>query len=172
MDWNSARYGVEAASLLALVGDGRRPMPLVSPRNTDTALAARLRRPARELFPDALQPELSSAGLWLYCGYFDESHAIAQDDETADGSYWHAILHRMEPDAGNAAYWFRRVVAHPVFEDLRAAAAESGYESGPVWDPFAFIDACERTSSSNLPLLQQVQLVEWQLLFHHCAKAE
>ena len=36
----------------------------------------------------------------------------------------------------------------------------------------SFIDACERVTPSNQTLLQQVQLAEWQLLFHYCAKAE
>jgi hypothetical protein len=171
MDWNPELYGPEAANLLALTGDGRRLMPLVSPRNTDARLAARLRRPARELFPDSLKPELAMAGLWLYCGFFDESHQIAQDIKTADGSYWHGILHRMEPDAGNAGYWFRRVGQHPVFAGLQAEAAALGYNTGSQWDPFAFIDACEHVTPSNQTLLQQVQLAEWQLLFYFCAKA-
>ena len=172
MDWNPAQYGPEAAGLLALAGDGRRLMPLVSPRNADAALAGRLRRPSREIFPDAVRPEAAHAGLWLYCGFFDESHAISQDLHTADGSYWHGILHRMEPDAWNAGYWFRRVGTHPVFAELNEAARALGFSTGARWDPFAFIDACDRAESSQVTLLQQVQLAEWQLLFHYCAKAK
>src|SRR5437870_5363954 len=55
------------------------------------------------------------AGLYLAFNFLDESHAISQDVHTAEGSYWHAILHRREPDPSNAAYWFRRVGDHPVF---------------------------------------------------------
>src|SRR5262249_17485377 len=40
------------------------------------------------------------AGLWLYHDFLDESHAISQDLSSAEGSYWHAIMHRREPD-----YW-------------------------------------------------------------------
>src|SRR5437763_722978 len=38
------------------------------------------------------------AALWLYFDFFEESHAISQDLHTVEGSYWHAILHRREPD--------------------------------------------------------------------------
>jgi hypothetical protein len=172
MEWNPALYGPEAADLLALAGDGRRCMPLVSPRTPDAALAARLRRPAREIFPAAARPEAAHAGLWLYFGFFDESHSIAQEIHTADGSYWHGILHRMEPDAWNAGYWFDRVGPHPVFGPLHAAARELGYGVGSRWDPKAFVADCDRAAPHQQALLQQVQLAEWQLLFHHCAQAK
>jgi hypothetical protein len=41
------------------------------------------------------------AGLWLYHDFLDESHTISQDIDTPTGSYWHGIMHRREPDAGN-----------------------------------------------------------------------
>ena len=34
------------------------------------------------------------AGLWLYHDYLAESHAISQDLDTVEGSYWHALMHR------------------------------------------------------------------------------
>ena len=55
---------------------------------------------------------------------------MAQDLETQEGSYWHAIVHRQEPDAGNSGYWFRQVGKHPIFPALRARAAEIGVEFG------------------------------------------
>jgi hypothetical protein len=173
MEWNPARYGPEAANLLALAGDSRRLMPLVSPRSSDRALAAELRRPARDLFPQAAKPDAAHAGLWLYFGFFDESHSIAQDIQGVDGSYWHGILHRMEPDAWNAGYWFDRVGQHAIFSAVHAAAKALGYgTAGSRWDPKAFIAACDKGAAHQQVLLQQVQLAEWQLLFHHCAKAE
>ena len=114
------------------------------------------------------------AGLYLYFSCLDEAHTIAQDIETADGSFWHGILHRQEPDPGNAAYWFRRVGQHPIFPGLLEAAQSFGYPSTAAWDPFAFIDAVESARQSpdtaRETLIKKVQLAEWQLLFHHCAK--
>ncbi len=113
------------------------------------------------------------AGLYLYFSCLDEAHTLAQAIETPDGSFWHGIMHRQEPDAGNSGYWFRRAGTHPIFPDLRDAAEALGYAAGPAWDPIAFIDACEaarrQPGSDRELLLQKVQLAEWQLLFHHCA---
>ena len=83
------------------------------------------------------------SGLWLYHDFLDESHTISQDLPSWFGSYWHGIMHRREPDASNAKYWFRRVPANPVFEALAADAPNSGSRSTGQWDPFAFVDRCE-----------------------------
>lgn len=127
--------------------------------------------------------ECCLAGVWLLNNYFDESHSISQDIATADGSYWHGILHRREPDYGNARYWFRRVGNHPSFKPLavearRVAEAETSLDShasfllaGDDWDAFRFIDLCERVvrgKSNAGDLCLSVQRLEWQLLFDHC----
>ena len=63
-----------------------------------------------------------TSGILLLWDLLHESHEISQtmegrgDPRTAD--YWHGIMHRREPDAGNAAYWFRRVGSHPAFDSL------------------------------------------------------
>src|SRR5579872_3370568 len=64
------------------------------------------------------------AGLWLAYNFLDEAQTICQEIETPEGSYWHALVHRREPDHANAAYWFRRVGVHPVFVPLHVAASE------------------------------------------------
>jgi hypothetical protein len=46
-------------------------------------------------------------------GDWDGAHQIAQDDDSRDGAWVHAYLHRKEGDDGNAAYWYRRA-ARPV----------------------------------------------------------
>jgi hypothetical protein len=110
----------------------------------------------------------------LYFSCLDECHSVAQDDATAEGSFWHGILHRQEPDAGNSSYWFRRVGSHPVFPALRSAAAEAGLDLGPKWDPLRFIDYCEQArrkpGSDEEKIALTVQRTEWQLLFDYCAR--
>jgi hypothetical protein len=120
------------------------------------------------------------AGLWLAFNFLDESHSVSQGLHTAEGSYWHALMHRREPDHGNAAYWFRRVGDHPVFEPLRRAAAELAAAARPQgaflarqehWDPFAFNDLCEASRPEASPcheLCRHVQRAEWELLFAYC----
>src|SRR5262245_2525262 len=46
--------------------------------------------------------EALRAGLWLLFDYMEESHELSQKIATPSGSYWHAILHRREPDPSNA----------------------------------------------------------------------
>jgi hypothetical protein len=41
-------------------------------------------------------------------GNWDAAHESAQADETPNGAWVHAYLHRKEGDPGNAAYWYRR----------------------------------------------------------------
>lgn len=138
--------------------------------------------PVRVRNPDAARACL--AGLWLYHDFLEQSHEISQSISTADGSYWHGLMHRREPDFSNSAYWFRRVGDHPVFGPLRAAAAQLAAHgphpaaaflaAQPRWDPFAFIDLCEASYTGRAPCetqCRQVQRVEWELLFAHCYRA-
>ena len=47
--------------------------------------------------------DLAAAGDW------DAAHGIVQRDEADPTAAWiHAVLHKIEGDAGNARYWYRR----------------------------------------------------------------
>jgi hypothetical protein len=170
-------YGDAVAEILALDGGGTRLMPLATKECSSPRARDLLRnRSAGSLFPKARAPEAALAGLYLYFSCWDEAHELAQNVNTPDGSYWHGIVHRQEPDEGNSSYWFGRVGRHPVFPALSDEAARldaAGFRG--EWDPFAFIRLCEKARAepgSDLErLAKEVQRVEWQLLFHHCAAA-
>ena len=127
------------------------------------------------------------AGLFLLNDFFEESHSCSQSIEGLGphhtGDYWHAILHRREPDYGNAKYWFRHVGRHPSYVDLaqtvnRHFGAAQGRLAPKLqqwktklitnhsWDPFAFVDLCS-TAESDSELrtwCEQVQYDEMLLL--------
>ena len=168
-------YNSEVVAILALDGDGERLMPLAMERCSSEAARERLRTAsAARLFAGARAPEAALSGLYVYFSCFDEAHTIAQDIPTPEGSCWHAIVHRQEPDAWNSGYWFRQVGAHAIFPALREAAVEIGLAAGPRWKPEAFIELCEKARQSPGSELERqalaVQRAEWQLLFDHCAR--
>jgi hypothetical protein len=176
-------YGKHVETILSLDGAGERLMPLaITTCSSEEARRILSASTPSALFPHARSAEAALSGLWLYFSCFEESHSISQDIETAEGSFWHGILHRQEPDAGNAAYWFRRVGAHPIFGELRDKAAEivSAHAGAKqlklttTWDPFTFIDFCEharkRPDSEDETAAREIQRAEWQLLFDYCAR--
>src|SRR5690242_3338008 len=116
MAFHPHSYGPEVAAILALADNGERLMPLVQGKCVSEEARRRLAAAdARALFAGARAPEAAMAGLYLYFGCWDKAHEIAQGIENAEGSYWHAIVHRQEPDAANSGYWFRQAGAHPIF---------------------------------------------------------
>jgi hypothetical protein len=174
MAFHPDAYGPEVAAILALDGNGQRLMPLASGRcSSGRAFEMLKSTSASHLFSGARAPDAALAGLYLYFSCLDEAHSIAQGIESPEGAFWHGVMHRQEPDAGNASYWFGRVGRHAVFPELRAAAAGLGLDFGPRWDPLRFIDYCEqarRTPGSDQERTAlQVQRAEWQLLFDYCA---
>ncbi len=158
---NAAGCGVSAAALTSAI---------------DRALSAvKLSTPERMCV---------TAGILLLWDQLSESHEISQTMEgcgthkTAD--YWHGIMHRREPDAGNAAYWFRRVGLHPAMtllaanldrwmaetgasDDERALARRKTIADGRL-DPFAVIElsteALKRHGQLEDRTLRRVQYLE------------
>ena len=131
-------YGPRVAGIFSLdrPDAGLRPMELY-PRAcaSETVRELLLKADARELFPGARDPESALSGLFLYFSCLTEAHELVHRFATADGSYWHGIMHRMEGDAYNAGYWFRRVGRHPVFPALHREAGELGYRAGSRMGP-------------------------------------
>jgi hypothetical protein len=156
-------------------------LPLVrSEMREHPQLDSMARQSARELFPGARDPESAHSGLLLLLGGWQQAHETAQEIARREGSYWHAILHRMEPDISNAGYWFRRVGLHPIFKDLRNGAAEIVAQDPDVrwairdkWDPFGFLEFFEAASSKTSTVSHQaaagIQSLEWRLLFEWCS---
>jgi hypothetical protein len=61
-----------------------------------------------ELNPPASLTNPLTALWWDAKGDWARAHDLLQDDNSPDGSWVHAYLHRKEPDPANAAYWYRR----------------------------------------------------------------
>ena len=54
-------------------------------------------------------------------GRWDDAHAIVQRDEADEhAAFVHGLLHEIEGDRANAAYWYRRAGQSPAGDDPRA----------------------------------------------------
>jgi hypothetical protein len=126
------------------------------------------------------------AGLWLLHGDADASHRQSQSIEDEGrhrcGNFWHAIMHRQEPDSGNSKYWFRRVGQPDFLADLAKRAEELIVADGSDgarrwrtklglpgrWDSLAFVDWCEAAArdadASQTNLVRHLQFIEMHLL--------
>ncbi len=134
------------------------------------------------------------AGLLQIHDFLDESHEHAQSIEGEgrhrNGDYWHAIMHRREPDYGNAKYWYARVGQHPVFPQLaewtrsaltklmsKANTTEWQQRLGTSskWNAKAFVDICEECADleDRNPLIAiagMIQSMEMQLLLEYTCR--
>ncbi len=131
------------------------------------------------------------AGLWLLHNFLDESHKISQTIHDTNGSFWHGIMHRREPDYENAKYWFRSVGSHPVLEQLAGRLIQwhetdnlaeqmrvhaTGTALPPAdalqnlaqcvvrrstFDPLAFVDVCQRAAQTHSMWQAWCRWVSW-----------
>lgn len=96
----------------------RTPGPAASsPILADSALRRAVKRLLPELGRSAEDFPCIEAGILLLHDFDAQAHNIVQGLEGAGrlqtADYWHGIMHRREPDPGNAAWWFRCVSDHP-----------------------------------------------------------
>ncbi|MFM1769531.1 MAG: hypothetical protein RJA22_2060 [Verrucomicrobiota bacterium] len=150
------------------LGPGPRPgtIPLLPLQSRLDALLGRAGRGTAAL----------RALILLWHDHHEPAHELVQDGSTADASYVHGILHRREPDPGNAGYWFHRVGRHAALAELARRVAPL-LEADPAlrgrllprgqWDPLAFIEACSAGEEEDL--LRRVQAVEFEVLLEHLA---
>jgi len=134
--------------------------------------------------PDAIALK---AGLLQLHDDLDASHRSSQSIEGRGrhqaGDYWHAIMHRREPDYSNSKYWFRHVGEHPIFPQLGQYSAGIATEFNHPqvtdwsqrllqgkndWNPMAFVDLAQTAARTPGPLQSFAQRLQrremWLLL--------
>jgi len=161
--------------------------PLV-PRSSE---AAWVRQALQQVSVGQLLPELKDelqgyavlSGVYQVNDFLDEAHRCAQKADNRDGAYWHAIMHRREPDYSNSRYWYRRVGDHPLFGPLGEAADRllrsrsvrlptAVLDARGRWDPFGFVSLCARLEreeairpdSELVAVARELQALEMKLL--------
>jgi hypothetical protein len=171
-----------AAATAALISRLERvSVPLTRCGRCDPEARRLLRFGAQDLFPNARNPQAALAGLLLIAGCWDEAHQVSQDLNDAEGSYWHALAHRMEPETWNSDYWFGRVESHPIFAELLAKASEvirqhprARLELQSRWQPPLLNSWCDRARESQDPELvsavTEIHSAECWLLWKWCAR--
>jgi hypothetical protein len=181
---------LSAADLLAILayaalgGDDSLGPALTQHPPSRPGLKSALEEPAlAKLLPNCTRPArlALAAGLLQIHDFWDSSHVAAQaaDDlgESKFSPYWHGIAHRREADAGNSAYWFRRVGRHPIWAPLAQAASPilekhgddrwTARIAGPGgWDFQSMIELCTgaRQGSAQENLARRLQRLEMRLL--------
>lgn len=179
----------------------RHPLQLLSPKSVwNSAMDEQIEALSAELLSGNEQQRKPYAlafksGLHLWNDSLDKSHTLSQGIHNETGSYWHGIMHRMEPDYSNAKYWFHQVRIHPAFAVvqqkvsayLHGEAKLSALSAGKVesaldamadeseWNPYLFIDAVEMQESgegndASRAVIEQIQRLEIAVLLQYTYK--
>ncbi len=176
---------LQAKSFSATGGSSDARFPAAGPGSpvvSSDVLATAIRESLATFGGSTQERRCVESGLLLLWDCLEESHQISQTMEgkgtprTAD--YWHGIMHRREPDAGNASYWFRRVGSHPAFESLAAGLLKWMESLGAsteqrdfvsrsllvdnVFTPFAMIKLCQTAiDSPHAPQAATYRMVQY-----------
>jgi hypothetical protein len=144
-------------------------------RNLDTLTTETLFTPVKVFNADCARAVHSGLYLWNDC--MEEAHSLAQATDVPEGSYFHAIIHRREPDYWNSGYWFRKTGDHPVFGLIHDFITDSTELQIPNalkllkrWDWQVFNSLCEEAVGSGRPddpVLTNIQLSEIVFLITH-----
>lgn len=166
--WLDALVRVEVVHWLEHI---QRPVVVPRPALVPTWQTATpsFRNLVRATLPRSVTSEVTAveAGWLQFVDDLDASHQCSQSIEGAgrhqSGDYWHAIMHRREPDYANSQYWFRQFGRHPVYERLSTEAERVAVihpsrtfsqwlprliVSGR-WDPLAFVNCCRDAAASS-----------------------
>lgn len=161
----------------------RQDLPQLTPRFTWNAALEQDIETLRQLPQNTAMITLIAA-LHLRNDSLDTSHSYAQQIEhDPTGAYWHGIMHRMEEDYWNAKYWFKRADKHPISKQLTEKVAiflQQNWDSiadeqnqailhsfqNKGWNSGQFVDLVQSSSPSIRPLLEQIQAIEIEELFH------
>jgi hypothetical protein len=153
------------------------PVPVRPPRGPEEIRQVIQETDWRERLKMADDSLVKTGALWLY-GFIEEAHALAQQNPSSEGSYWHALVHRSEGDFENSLYWYKRVGKHSIFsrlysevESIRGEAGDTGtiqeLLAEPVWNPRRMVDLCRKASAggpAQTPVLKRVAAIEFNLL--------
>lgn len=110
----SARRGLATQHLPALTAS--------QPSLDENAFSRAIRRLFQNFRTLSAHRSCLEAGLLLLHDFDDSCHSLVQSLEgrgaLQSADYWHGIMHRREPDAANASWWFRKAQNHPSLKIL------------------------------------------------------
>ena len=178
---------VMTAQSIAILLDTAEPPELGPGPRPGVQTRSELESKLREILDSSDLPEqnqqLIRALILLYHDHLEPAHALAQEIETPDGAFVHGIMHRREPDYGNAKYWFRRVGNHPAFPAIAGEVLKSFDRQKDrtmlnrlvpkdVWDAFAFVDLCQEAAAqpAEEASLRKIQAIETKVLLARFAQ--